>query len=349
MQAAQPDTPLPVVSDDASFAARAGAACGAPLAAEGLEVLQLQIIRQCNLACRHCHVAAGPDRREIMSRATLETCLCAAEDGGIPTVDITGGAPELHPDLTWFLERVSRPGRRVIVRSNLTLLREPPHTGLVARWASRRVEVIGSLPDFRRERAERQRGSNTFARAIEALRELNRHGYGKADSGLTLHLVHNPVGAYLPAAQTALEGEYRARLLAEHGVVFNRLYCLTNVPLGRYLEFLERSGNADEYRRLLRQAFNPATARRLMCRTLLSVGWDGRLYDCDFNQMLGLSVARGAPQHIRDFDGAALRRRVIAVGDHCFACAAGAGSSCQGALETNGVHAGVRRVVPRQA
>jgi radical SAM/Cys-rich protein len=222
----------------------------------------------------------------------------------------------------------------VIVRSNLVILRDPKYLDYLDRFARLGVEVVGSVPDYRRERAERQRGKDTFVGAIEAIRELNRRGYAKAGSGLILDLVHNPSGAYLPGAQAALEHEYRMRLRDEHGIEFNRLFCLTNCPVGRYLDYLVQSDNFRDYMQALRQAFNPAAARNVMCRMTLSVGWDGRLYDCDFNQMLGLSVNSGAPAHIRDFDFDKLRSRQIAVREHCFACTAGAGSSCQGALES---------------
>lgn len=303
-----------------------------PLIAEGIPILQINITRQCNLQCKHCHVEAGPQRTETMERDTLERCLRIVDAHNISTVDITGGAPELHPELPWFLERVAQLGRRSIVRSNLVILREPQHASYPDLFARLGVEVVGSVPDYRQCRSDRQRGQGMFARAIEAIRELNRLGYGQEGSGLILDLVHNPSGAYLPAAQASLEHEYRAHLRQEYGIVFNRLFCLTNCPVGRYLDFLVHSDNLDEYMRTLRQAFNPAAVRNVMCRTTLSVGWDGRLYDCDFNQMLGLTVNSGAPVHIRDFDFEALRQREIVVRDHCFACTAGAGSSCQGTL-----------------
>jgi radical SAM/Cys-rich protein len=247
-------------------------------------------------------------------------------------VDLTGGAPELHPNLPWFLERIAYLGRRSIVRSNLVILREPRCAHYLDLFARLGVEVVGSIPDYRQDRSDRQRGHGMFLGAIEMVRELNRRGYGHEGSGLILDLVHNPSGAYLPAAQASLEREYRVRLRQEHGIVFNHLFCLTNCPVGRYLDFLIRSENLQEYMSALRQAFNPAAVRNVMCRTTLSVGWDGRLYDCDFNQMLGLMVNSGAPVHIRGFDLGMLERRQIAVGDHCFACTAGAGSSCAGAL-----------------
>lgn len=315
-----------------SFSSRIGALGLRPLTAEEIAILQINITRRCNLQCRHCHVEAGPQRTEMMRRGTLEQCLDILDAHSIPTVDITGGAPELHPQLPWFLQQVARRGRRSIIRSNLVILRESPYTCYLDLFARLGLEIVGSVPDYRQTRSDRLRGPGTFAQAIEAIRALNRRGYGQAGSGLILNLVHNPSGAYLPAAQASLEHEYRAHLEQEHGVVFNRLFCLANCPVGRYLDFLVQSDNFEPYMRTLRQAFNPAAARNVMCRTTLSVGPDGRLYDCDFNQMLGLTVNSGAPAHIRDFDFEVLRRREIVVRDHCFACTAGAGSSCQGAL-----------------
>jgi len=305
-----------------------------PLRAQEVTTLQINITRQCNLHCRHCHVEAGAARQERMDHETLEQCLRIIETHDIRTVDVTGGAPELHPQLPWFLERMVRPTRRVILRSNLVILREPPYARYLDLLAHLGVEIVGSLPDYRHERSDRQRGQGMFAQAIEALRELNQRGYGREGSRLILDLVHNPCGAYLPGSQASLEREYRVRLRQEHGIVFNRLFCLTNCPVGRFLEFLRQSDNFEEYMHTLREAFNPAAAHNVMCRSMLSVGWDGRLHDCDFNQMLGLTVDSGAPTHLRDFDFPMLQRREIAVREHCFACTAGAGSSCTGATAT---------------
>jgi radical SAM/Cys-rich protein len=302
------------------------------LRADGIEILQMNITRQCNLSCRHCHVEAGPDRKESMDRKTLELCLLAADTHTIGTIDITGGAPELHPDLPWFLEQAAREGRRVIVRSNLVILQDLKYAFYLDLFARLGVEVVGSVPDYRLDRAERQRGKSTFLQAIASIRELNQRGYGMPGSGLILSLAHNPSGAYLPAGQASLEHEYRFRLREAYGIEFNRLFCLTNCPVGRYLDYLVSSDNFDEYMCTLKNAFNPAAVRNVMCRTTLSVGWDGRLFDCDFNQMLDLSVNSGAPKHIRYFDFDKLASREIMILDHCFACTAGAGSSCQGEL-----------------
>jgi radical SAM/Cys-rich protein len=303
-----------------------------PLRAGGIDNLQINITRQCNLSCRHCHVEAGPDRIERMDRKTLELCLLAADTHHIGTLDITGGAPELHPDLPWFLELAAQAHRRVIVRSNLVILQDLKYAFFLDLFTRLGIEIVGSLPDYRLDRAERQRGKSTFLQAIASIRELNQRGYGIPGSGLILSLAHNPSGAYLPAAQASLEHEYRARLRQAYGIEFNRLYCLTNCPVGRYLDYLINSDNFDDYMSTLRHAFNPAALLNVMCRTTLSVGWDGRLFDCDFNQMLDLPVNSGAPKYIRDFDFDKLASREIMILDHCFACTAGAGSSCQGEL-----------------
>jgi radical SAM/Cys-rich protein len=308
-------------------------ACGVyPLRATTVDILQLNITRRCNLSCRHCHVQAGPSRKEMMSRETLAHCFHAAGHAGVSTIDITGGAPELHPDIEWLTREMADLGKRLIVRSNLVILLEPEHRHLMEFFAAKKVQLVGSLPDYRAERTDRQRGVGTFKRTIEAIRDLNRIGYGETGSGLKLDLVHNPAGAYLPGSQATLESEYRRRLHHEFGVNFNTLFCLVNCPIGRYLEYLTASGNLTDYLRTLQCAFNTRTVERVMCRTTLSVGWDGRLYDCDFNQVLHLTVNGGAPVHIQDFDFSRLAQREIVVRKHCFACTAGAGSSCQGSL-----------------
>jgi radical SAM/Cys-rich protein len=303
-----------------------------PLHAESVEVLQLNITRRCNLACKHCHLKAGPGRRESMSRETLAHCLRIAAHPAITTVDITGGAPELHPDLEWLIREMAGLGKRLLVRSNLLMLLENDYQRLMHCFAENNVELVASLPDYRAERTNRQRGPGTFERVIEAISRLNRIGYGATGSSLKLDLVHNPAGAYLPGSQSALESEYRRILDNEHGVQFNTLFCLVNCPIGRYLEYLTASGNLSDYLNTLSRAFNAQTVEKVMCRTGLSVGWDGRLYDCDFNQALGLTVNSGVPAHIGDFEYDRLFNRQIVVRSHCFACTAGAGSSCQGSL-----------------
>ncbi|MBE0594786.1 MAG: arsenosugar biosynthesis radical SAM protein ArsS [Gemmatimonadales bacterium] len=303
-----------------------------PLRPTRLEILQLNLGKRCNQTCRHCHVDAGPDRLEVMSREVVERCLEIAEGTDIPTVDITGGAPELHPDFREIVIRACAAGKHVTDRCNLTVLLLPNYADMVGFLAEHRVEVICSLPHFRRRQTDAQRGEGVFEESIEALRRLNAVGYGDPDSGLMLDLVMNPVGAFLPGNQAALERDWTAQLARSHGIRFNRLFTITNMPIARYLEWLEESGNLETYMERLAQAFNPAAAASVMCRDTLSVGWDGRLYDCDFNQMLELGIDDGAPQTVFDFDLAALQRRAIRVGPHCFGCTAGAGSSCGGAM-----------------
>ena len=302
-----------------------------PLTAKGIDTLQINVGRVCNLACRHCHVNAGPHRTESMSRSVLAKCLDILDVFPISTIDITGGAPEMNPHLEWFIGEASRLHRRFIVRSNLTLLTEEPYRHFIDVFVQNKIEIVTSLPDAIAAKSDRQRGAGVFGRIIAALRELNLRGYGTPDSGLTIDIVHNPVGAYLPGSQAALEHEYRERLLAEQGVRFNELFCLTNLPVGRYLDYLIESGNFEDYLFTLWHSFNPAAVDHVMCLTMLSVGWDGSLYDCDFNQMLGLPVNHGAPDNIMAFDMDRLKHREIVINNHCYGCVAGAGSSCQGA------------------
>ena len=302
-----------------------------PLTPVRISTLQINLGRVCNMTCRHCHVDAGPDRREAMSRATLQRCLDVIASSDTPTVDITGGAPELHPQFRWLVEQARALGRNVINRCNLTILEYPAYQDLPAFFAQHGVELVCSLPHYRPLLTDRQRGEGTFERSLLALRRLNQVGYGKAGSGLRLALVANPVGAFLPSSQASLEREWKREMFRLYGVSFDSLYCITNMPIARYLEWLLQSGNLDSYLQRLAGAFNPAAAAAVMCRTTLSVGWDGRLYDCDFNQMLDLGVEPKAPQHIDAFERAALEARRIVVRRHCFGCTAGAGSSCAGA------------------
>jgi len=302
------------------------------LRATGIEVLQLNLGKVCNQTCAHCHVDAGPERRESMSRETAELCLRVLESSGIPTLDLTGGAPELNPQFRFLAREARRLARRVIDRSNLTILLAPGFDDLAEFLASEGVEVVASLPCYLEENCDRQRGSGVYQRSIDALRRLNRLGYGRPGSGLVLHLVYNPVGPSLPPPQPELEVAYRRELRERHGIEFTHLYTITNMPISRFLDALLRNGQHEAYMEKLAMAFNPATIDRLMCRTTLSVDWRGYLYDCDFNQMLELGVAGGLPQHIRDFDPAMLIDRPIVTGPHCFGCTAGQGSSCQGML-----------------
>jgi radical SAM/Cys-rich protein len=302
-----------------------------PLTPEPIAVLQINVGKLCNQRCRHCHVDAGPHRTEVMTRETMTECLRVLDETPIPTVDITGGAPELNPNFRWLVDEVVARGRHVMDRCNLTILTTAPYQDLPGFFARRRVEVVASLPHYRALNTDAQRGAGVFEKSIAALRALNAAGYGDGRSGLRLVLVTNPVGAYLPPPQASLEAEWKRELLRLHGVRFDALYCITNMPISRYLDWLTASGNLARYTERLVTAFNPATVEGLMCRSTLSVGWDGRLYDCDFNQMLEMELA-GPVRHIRDFDAMTLANRPIRVGGHCFGCTAGAGSSCGGAL-----------------
>lgn len=308
-----------------------------PLRATGVAVLQINLGKLCNQTCRHCHVDAGPDRREVMSRETIEECLDVLARTDIPTVDITGGAPEMNPDFRCLVSEARRLGRQVIDRCNLTILLAPGYEDLPEFLAEHGVEVVASLPCYLPENTDAQRGEGVFERSITALRRLNAVGYGQPGSGLTLALVYNPIGPSLPPPQDKLELAYHRELKARYGVVFNRLFTITNMPISRFLDDLVRNGQYEAYMQKLIDAFNPVAAAGLMCRTTLSVSWDGRLYDCDFNQMLEVGVHHSFPQHIRDFDLELLRRRTIVTGQHCYGCTAGAGSGCQGAIaQTSG-------------
>ena len=303
-----------------------------PLHATGITVFQINVGRLCNQTCKHCHVDAGPDRTESMSRETAEACMEALARTDIPTVDITGGAPELNPQFRWLVEQAHRLGRHVMDRCNLSVLLLPSQADLAEFLANHRVEVIASLPSYRASQTDAQRGDGVFEKSIEALRLLNGLGYGKPGTGLSLNLVFNPVGAFLPPKQEAIEAQFRKELRRKHGIEFTHLYAITNMPISRYLEFLVDSGNYEGYMERLANAFNPAAAAGVMCRSTLSVGWDGTLYDCDFNQMLDLPIDHGAPAHIQDFDPARLHHRRIVTRNHCYGCTAGSGSSCGGAL-----------------
>ena len=249
----------------------------------------------------------------------------------ISTVDLTGGAPEMNPHFRWFVEQVSKLGKKIIVRSNLTILTTAPkYQELPEFFAKHGVEVTCSLPFYNKSRTDRQRGEGTYDRSIEALKKLNEIGYGKEGSGLELNLVYNPTGAFLPGSQESLEKEFKQQLDRKHDIVFNNLFTITNLPISRYLNFLLESNNLDEYMDRLITSFNPAAAKGVMCRDTISVGWDGTLYDCDFNQMLEMPVEEKAPQHITDWNEARLNDREIKINQHCFGCTAGAGSSCGG-------------------
>lgn len=304
-----------------------------PLRPVEIEILQVNVGKMCNQTCAHCHVDAGPDRDEIMTRETMQDCLKALRNSSIETVDITGGAPEMNPHFRWFVDRVRQLKKQVIVRSNLTILTvNRKYRTLPDFFARRQLTVISSLPCYTAENTDKQRGEGVFSRSIEALKMLNAVGYGEPGSGLELHLVYNPLGAFLPPEQEKLKADYEKILLENFGIVFNDLYCITNMPISRFLDYLLSSGKYDEYMEQLVNAFNPSAAGQVMCRNTLSVGWDGKLYDCDFNQMLDIGIESRAPRHIRDFNLEALSDRRIVLNQHCYGCTAGAGSSCAGEI-----------------
>jgi len=302
-----------------------------PLATGPIEVLQVNVGKLCNQTCAHCHVDAGPDRVEVMAIETAERVIELLRRHPIPTLDITGGAPELNPCFRWMVEQARSLGRRVIDRCNLTVLMLRSQADLAEFLARHEVEVVASLPSFRKTGTDSQRGDGVFDRSIAALRRLNDLGYGKGGA-LRLNLVHNPVGAFLPGSQASLQRDYKRELSARYDVVFDELYAITNMPISRFLEFLERSGNLERYMDLLVQSFNPRAAEAVMCRSHLSVGWDGTLYDCDFNQMLEMPVDHGAARSVDELLRSGDLRRRVRTDRHCFGCTAGSGSSCGGVV-----------------
>ena len=302
-----------------------------PLRPTGIEIFQVNLGKMCNQTCAHCHVDAGPDRKEIMTRATMQQCLDALAQTDIPTVDMTGGAPEMNPDFRWFVEEIRKLGRHVIVRCNLTIVvANPKYRDLPQFYARHGVEVVSSLPFYEASRTDRQRGNGVFQDSIEALKLLNAVGYGQEGTGLTLNLVYNPAGAFMPPLQAELERDFKIALQKAHGITFNSLFAITNMPISRYLDYLMRSGNYEKYMEKLVAAFNPTAALNVMCRNTISVGWEGSLYDCDFNQMLDLTVESTAPQHVSQFNLDVLNARNVVLKQHCYGCTAGAGSSCGG-------------------
>lgn len=304
-----------------------------PLLAGGVEIFQVNMGKMCNQVCKHCHVDAGPDRKEIMTRETMQLCLNVLADSPIKIVDLTGGAPELNPDFRWFVEQIKALDKHIIVRCNLTIiLANRRFHDLPEFFKLHRIEVVSSLPSFTQDRTDKQRGDGVFEDSIKALQMLNAVGYGLADTGLTLNLVYNPAGAFLPPSQDALEKEYKFELMKKYNISFNNLFAITNMPISRYLDYLLTTGNYDKYMEKLISAFNPAAVNNVMCRNTISVGWDGYLYDCDFNQMLDLKVTPATSQHLSDFDLRLLQNREIILKQHCYGCTAGAGSSCGGAV-----------------
>jgi len=298
-----------------------------------LQTLQVNLGYRCNQACAHCHVDAGPQRTESMTRATLEEVLAFMYRHGVATLDLTGGAPELNPHFRHAVRVARAAGVEVIDRCNLTVLGEPGQADLAAFLADECVHVIASLPCYTQDNVERQRGKGVFERSLHGIAALNALGYGCPGSGLELDFVYNPVGPSLPPDPRALEADYK-RELGQYGVRFNRLLTITNMPIQRFRHQLARDGLLAGYLDLLQANFAAANLDHLMCRTLLSVDWRGYVYDCDFNQMLGLPLAGAGARHISAIDGSALAGQPIGVGDHCYGCAAGRGSSCGGALRS---------------
>ena len=300
----------------------------------GVAVLQINMGKYCNLACIHCHVESGPNRTELMSRETVDAVLRFLGRTNIPTVDITGGAPELNPTFDYLVESAVGLGRHVMDRCNLTVIFEPGKDYLPEFFERHRVELVCSLPCYSEENVDRQRGKGTFELSIRALQMFNELGYGQSESGLVLHLVYNPVGPHLPPPQDQLEQDYKRILKEKFGIVFNRLYCLSNMPITRYATHLKLRSEYEKYMQLLESSFNPSTLDQVMCRNLISVGWEGTIYDCDFNQMLDLPIrdADGKPLNISTLSFDQVQHLPVTVGDHCYACTAGSGSSCGGAL-----------------
>lgn len=297
------------------------------------EIFQLNIGKLCNQSCAHCHVDAGPDKREEnMSRENLETALrIIQKSDSIHTVDITGGAPEMHPEFRWFVTEVRKAGKKVMNRCNLTIIMaNPKYMDLPEFFAQNEVHIVSSLPYFSKNRTDNQRGDGVFEDSIAALKKLNAIGYGKEGSTLKLDLVYNPSGAFLPSSQSSLEAEFKRQLKRKFDIEFNQLFAITNLPISRFLDYLIESGNYEEYMEKLIGAYNPATLDGLMCLNTLSVSWDGYIHDCDFNQMLDLKVSSPGSMHIDDYNSQLLTGREIVLNQHCYGCTAGAGSSCGG-------------------
>ncbi len=306
-----------------------------PLKPTAPEIFQVNIGKMCNQVCKHCHVDAGPDRKEIMARETMLQCLTIIKaNDSFTTIDLTGGAPEMNPDFRWFVSEIKKVNYKIkiIVRCNLTIIRaNKKYYDLPEFYKLHDIEVVSSLPFYSKERTDRQRGDGVFEDSIKALQMLNAVGYGVEDSNLQLNLVYNPAGAFLPPLQSNLEKEFKEALKKDFDITFNNLFAITNLPISRYLDYLLQTGNYENYMSKLLTAFNPAAAKNVMCRNTISIGWDGFIYDCDFNQMLDLKV-EGSNQHISRFNFNELANRSIVVNQHCFGCTAGAGSSCGGAV-----------------
>ncbi|MDQ3633608.1 MAG: arsenosugar biosynthesis radical SAM protein ArsS [Acidobacteriota bacterium] len=297
-----------------------------------VEILQVNVGKLCNQACKHCHVDASPTRTEIMQRETIDACLDVLRKYKIPTLDITGGAPELIPDFRYFVTEARKTGAKIMVRHNLTVMFEDGFDDLPEFFAENECEVVCSLPYFMQQQTDAQRGEGVFDKSVEALKKLNAVGYGIEESDLILNLVYNPVGAFLPPEQIAIEADFKRELKQRYDIVFNNLYTITNMPIARYLDWLRRSRNEKSYMQKLVNSFNPSTVEGLMCRNTLSVDWLGNLFDCDFNQMLDMPVSDKVGQTIQDFSPDPFFNRKIMTNSHCFGCTAGSGSSCGGTV-----------------
>jgi radical SAM/Cys-rich protein len=303
-----------------------------PLQPTKIDVFQVNVGKMCNQVCKHCHVDAGPDRKEIMTEETMQLCLSVLKNHKFKVIDLTGGAPEMNPNFRWFIEQIRAIDSEIniIVRCNLTIiLANKKYHDLPDFFKKHRIEIASSLPFYTANRTDSQRGDGVFEDSIKALQMLNAIGYGQEGTGLILNLVYNPAGAFLPSGQAGMEKEFKRALKTKYGIDFNNLFCITNIPISRFLDYLLVSGNYAGYMEKLVNSFNPVAAANVMCRTTLSVGWDGFLYDCDFNQMLDLKVT-GKAKHLRDFDFGELSQRSIVINQHCYGCTAGAGSSCGG-------------------
>ncbi len=303
-----------------------------PLKPTGIEVFQMNVGYMCNQTCKHCHVDAGPDRTEVMTKETMKQCLEVIINHTIKSVDITGGAPEMNPDFRWFIEELRKEySGEIIVRCNLTIiLANGKYLDLPDFYKKHNIRVVSSLPFYNADKTDRQRGEGVFAKSIEALKMLNKAGFGKQDTGLILDLVYNPSGAFLPAEQSLLEADFKRELKDHFDIEFNNLLSITNLPISRFLDYLIETDNYEDYMEELVLAYNPKAAEGVMCRNTISVDHAGNLYDCDFNQMLKLQIESKAGTHISEFDLESLNERNIVINQHCFGCTAGAGSGCQG-------------------
>tara|TARA_B110001469_G_scaffold20183_1_gene20869 strand:+ start:127 stop:1203 length:1077 start_codon:yes stop_codon:yes gene_type:complete len=304
-----------------------------PLRPKKLEILQINLGYMCNQVCEHCHVDAGPDRKEIMTKETMLQCLEVIKNTNATTLDLTGGAPEMNPNFRWFVNEASKAGiKDFIVRSNLTIIRaNKKYYDLPEFFKKHNIHVVSSMPHWTRGKTDKQRGSGVFDKSIKALQDLNAIGYGLPNSKLKLDLVYNPSGAFLPGDQVSMERDFKNALLEDFGIQFHNLFTITNLPVSRFLDYLIASDNYEDYMYSLVDAYNPSAVENVMCTNTISVSWDGYLYDCDFNQMLKLKVASSV-KHISEYNEEVLNNRTIIISQHCYGCTAGAGSSCQGTV-----------------